>query len=307
LKRWVATLIAKPDVKMNYGLLLVSETQGVGKTTLGEKILAPLLGINNVSFPGEKEVVGNQFNTWCSHKRLAVINEIYAGHSAAAYNELKSYATDRTITVNQKYMPAYLIDNWVHVMACSNSPRALHLSTDDRRWLVPEVTEVKKNNAYWSNFNSWLISDGGLRKIKGWAEKFAIEEGQYVKTGEEAPLTAAKKEMIREGFSPGMTCIADALEVLLRRQKEFAISDATLIEHVKQRLYEGRHSDRLERPLTARRVAKGLQLYTSKKQIWDGNRMVRIITNNSAYANGHFQPNGDYIKDYNELSELLSL
>ena len=36
---------------MLYGLLLVSETQGVGKTTLGERILAPLVGWHNVSVP----------------------------------------------------------------------------------------------------------------------------------------------------------------------------------------------------------------------------------------------------------------
>jgi hypothetical protein len=33
--RWVATMIHRPDIKMVYGLLLVSETQGIGKSTLG--------------------------------------------------------------------------------------------------------------------------------------------------------------------------------------------------------------------------------------------------------------------------------
>jgi len=51
LMRWCATLIARPDIKMNYGVLLISETQGVGKSTLGEKILAPLIGKLNASFP----------------------------------------------------------------------------------------------------------------------------------------------------------------------------------------------------------------------------------------------------------------
>ena len=52
--RWVATLIARPDIRMEFALLMISETQGVGKTTLAEKILTPLLGPWNVSFPSEK-------------------------------------------------------------------------------------------------------------------------------------------------------------------------------------------------------------------------------------------------------------
>jgi hypothetical protein len=46
VKRWIATLIARPAVKMRYGLLLVSETQGVGKTTLGH-MLTEVIGRHN--------------------------------------------------------------------------------------------------------------------------------------------------------------------------------------------------------------------------------------------------------------------
>ena len=49
--RWCATLIAGPDIRMLYGVLLISQKQGVGKSTLGEVILAPLVGPWNVSTP----------------------------------------------------------------------------------------------------------------------------------------------------------------------------------------------------------------------------------------------------------------
>jgi hypothetical protein len=42
-------------------------------------------------------------------------------------------------------MADYRVDNWVHAFACSNSPRALKLSMDDRRWLVPKVREEKRS------------------------------------------------------------------------------------------------------------------------------------------------------------------
>jgi hypothetical protein len=47
--RWCATLIARPDIHMEYGVLLISETQGVGTMALASAILAPLAGHNNVN------------------------------------------------------------------------------------------------------------------------------------------------------------------------------------------------------------------------------------------------------------------
>jgi hypothetical protein len=78
--KWCATLIARPSIRMGYGLLLISEQQGIGKTTLGAHILAPLVGLHNTSFPGENDIT-SAFNEWVAHKRLAVISEIYSGSS----------------------------------------------------------------------------------------------------------------------------------------------------------------------------------------------------------------------------------
>ena len=214
VKRWCATLIAKPQTKMTYGMLLNSEQQGVGKTTLGEKVLAPLLGNHNVSFPGESDIVDSPFNSWIAHKRLAVVNEIYAGASSKAYNKLKSVASDRYLTVNKKNQPTYDLENWIHIFACSNSPRALKLSMDDRRWFVPKVTEEKLSVAdgrkYWVEFNIWLKYEGGLGIIMQWAIDFVLAKGNAVEAGDEAPDSSAKMEMIeaaiRRGWCSLQTC-----------------------------------------------------------------------------------------------------
>jgi hypothetical protein len=127
LLKWSATLIARPDIRMSYGVLLISEKQGIGKGTLGEAILTPLIGKHNVSFPNEQAVTDSSFNSWLARKRLAVVHEIYAGHSSKAYNKLKSEITDPSVRVNEKFMPEYDLENFIHVFACSNSMRALQL------------------------------------------------------------------------------------------------------------------------------------------------------------------------------------
>ena len=254
--RWMATLIAKPDVRMLYGLLLVSETQGVGKTTLGEKILAPLVGMHNVSFPTERQITDSAFNSWAVHKRLAIVNEIYAGQSRKAYDNIKSYVTDQKLTVEEKYQKPYEVNNWLHLFACSNSSRALRLAFSDRRWFVPRVTEDVQPIEYWVAFNQWLV-DGGLSVVAAWAQEFVAQQGKVV-TGAHAPWSLAKQEMIEEGMSPGERLVADTLDCIREQANgaDVIILDTDLVQLIKDRVHDGRHSDKLEKPSTIRKVAK---------------------------------------------------
>jgi hypothetical protein len=259
--RWVATLIARPDIKMMYGMLFISEMQGIGKTTLGERILKPILGNHNVSSPSEVDIVDSQFNSWLAHKRLAVINEIYAGASTKAYNKLKSVITDRYVTVNKKHQPTYDLENWIHVFACSNSPRALKLSVDDRRWFVPKLTEEKEPLSFWKKFYGWLDNEGGLGIIMQWAIDFVLDvKGGVVLPGENAPDSAAKRDMVMESYSPGMIFAADLLDEIAKKEAEdgaeYFVTDTQIIDQIKSKIYEGRHNERLERPGTIRKLAK---------------------------------------------------
>ena len=261
LYKWCATLIARPDIRILYGVLLISEVQGIGKSTLGEKILAPLVGMHNTSFPSEQEIVDSQYNYWLSQKRLAVVHEIYAGHSSKAYNKLKTLITDKNITVQKKYQANYQIENWLHVCACSNSMRALKLSADDRRWFVPRLTEEKKDAEYWDRLNMWLAAEGGLETIYQWAIDYVKDIG-FVTPGSAAPWSSLKHQLIEESFSPGQTVVANALTEIKERIEEGTLPsntfvlDTDLIELIKYMVYNGHHSDKLERPLTVRNVAK---------------------------------------------------
>lgn len=196
--RWCATLIARPEVRMHYGILLVSEKQGIGKTTMASSVLAPLVGVHNTGWPGENNITVSDFNGWLAHKRLIVVNEIYSGHSWKAYNRLKEIITDSEITVNEKHQRAYVIENWAHVVACSNSLRALKMENDDRRWFYPQVTETAWPKERFADLRRWLES-GGLETVAAWAEGF----GDYVASGERAPMTERKRELIAESRSEG--------------------------------------------------------------------------------------------------------
>lgn len=269
LIKWCATLVAKPAIKMHYGVLLISEAQGVGKSTLGEKILIPLVGEWNTSSPSEKDVVESAFNDWCAQKRLAVVHEIYSGQSAKAYNNLKSTITDKYVQVNRKFMPAFTIENWLHVFACSNSLRAMKLSSDDRRWFVPKVTEEKHNPKYWKDLNNWLENEKGLEIIYNYFIEYVARNGSVAK-GEDAPWTSVKQDVIEEGMSPGQLLVADVLEAIKPKGKIF-VTDYDLQDFIRNRLYEGRNANTIEKPLTIRKIAKGKGWHIGAKRY---NQMV---------------------------------
>lgn len=264
--RWCATLVVRPEIKMHYGLLLISEMQGVGKSTLGF-ILAELIGKHNVSEPSEQTVVDSAFNDWAAHKRLAIVHEIYAGHSSKAYNKLKNIITDPTLNINRKYLATYDIENWLHIFACSNSKRAIQLSLDDRRWAVPKVREEKLTNEYWASFYEWLYHEGGLQIIKGWMEGF-LKKNECVKRGEPAPWSSMKQEVIEEGLSPGLTLVANTLDMVKEEVNghDVFMKANDFMTLIKDELYEGRHHDRLERPSTICKLAKSMGFYISENR-----------------------------------------
>lgn len=223
VERWAATIIAHPETRIGFGLLLISEMQGVGKTTLGSVVLAPLVGTHNVGYPSENDIT-SPFNDWVAHKRLAIVNEIYSGSSWKAYHSLKSTITDAEVMVNQKYMRQYVVDNWCHILACSNSTRALKMEMDDRRWFYPEVTEAPWPGSKFSDFRRWCAS-GGLSIIKAWAEAY----GDYVHPSERAPMTERKREMIEGSRSEAQRAVASLAEQALERGGKIALGTKDVV------------------------------------------------------------------------------
>lgn len=241
--KWCATLISKPMLRMHFGLLLVTENQGIGKTTLASAILAPLVGVHNVGWPTESDVATSEFNSWLANKRLVVVNEIYSGHSWKAYNKLKSIITDSEVNVNQKHQRTYTLENWAHVIACSNSLRALRVEEDDRRWFYPLVTEAAWPRHKFATLRNWLAC-GGLSIIKNWSDSFVKGNGicGYIEPGERPPMTVRKKELIAGSRSEGAAAAAVFGEALVESDKAIAVTMREVIMHIRQevqgRIYE---------------------------------------------------------------------
>jgi hypothetical protein len=200
LKRWIATLIACPERRMTFSLLLYSMEFGVGKNTLTDAVLAPLVGPHNCSWPNESMIINSDFNAWLVNKRLVIVSEVYSGHGMRMFNRFKTYISDQDIEARMMYMNPYHTDNWAHFALLTNHHRAVILPNDnERRWLVPGVTENKLPLTEATEFRLWLKT-GGLEAIANWAAGFK----DYIKEGEEAPLTVAKTALVEAQLSQHM-------------------------------------------------------------------------------------------------------
>jgi hypothetical protein len=290
VSKWAATLMGVPGLKMNYGLLLISEMQGVGKTTMCD-FIGEVLGRKNVAATSESSILG-RFNEW-AEKQLVTVNEIYQGHSTAAYNRLKEIITDRTLRVEKKFVSEYYVDNHVHIIACSNSMRALKLENSDRRWFIPTVSEQKQPHEYWKKLYDWAELEDGYRKIKQWAKDYVAEHG-HVEPGAEAPWTPFKKIMIEESDSPGQELIrqdlrwvqticgmngagenieqsaAPEMARLVSAAKggmPLVMFDKDGVRAIENVLYNGRSGDRVEKPAAVRKIAEQEGFHIGKTRV----------------------------------------
>jgi hypothetical protein len=267
--RWCATLIARPDIRMTFGLLLISEHHGIGKTTLGT-ILATLVGEHNTEWPSEEQIVESQFNSWYANKRFVLVNEIYSGHSWKAYKKLKSAISDRDVTVNEKYQRPYTINNWAHMLLCSNSMEALKIEPHDPRIFQPQVTEQKKPGEYWKKLYAWLAGDGygiihhwAMQHV-GYREKLTgrVRQGEVEPIGTEMhpPMTEMKRRAIRDATDEDQV-LAEALAkqvVEMKGGKRIILIDRDVQEWVASKL-DLRRSDTWRWQRSFANVRKGLR------------------------------------------------
>jgi hypothetical protein len=131
--------------------------------------------------------------------------------------------------------------------------RAIHLDDADRRWLVPRVVEELRDKKKWDAFHHWRKGDG-LGIIRGYLEKLAADPGFVVGTGDHAPLTSMKQEVINESRSVGQQLAYDLGIAAMKAQQEVILT----VEEVRRWVAEKRRMDlsdpKLEKPRTLKRV-----------------------------------------------------
>ena len=215
--QWIAMLVGAPEERYyRYAPLLVSEMQGVGKTTIAE-FLGFILGHNNVSVLNTEKVT-EKHNSWLLSCRLLVVEELLeTGSKFRLYEALKEYITNENVSVRPMGVQSYPFKTRMAVLAFSNHRDALQLSANDRRWFLPQVTESKDFD--FVSLRHWFYHGGGaefcLHFAQRWAKKlkYRIRRGQNIERGwhGDAPNSAMKEEMLERTKHGWKLCIDNLL------------------------------------------------------------------------------------------------
>jgi hypothetical protein len=197
---WLAWVYQHQAKKPNHALLIVGE-MGTGKSYIA-RVMEFLIGKENTQRPKNSSLKGD-FNGWAMHCKLAIFEELMQIGRREVANELRDMITEPHIEVNIKNVPAFMIENFMAMMAISNHTDALPLETGERRWLVLEspMTKDEKDDLKASGYFTELMpmvnsTNPDVEALAAIAYQLQHRDvGDYNGEGE-APMTDAKERMI---------------------------------------------------------------------------------------------------------------
>jgi hypothetical protein len=168
LMKWCAWIVQHPDQHTEVAVVLISEVQGTGKSTLAQA-MREIFGRPHAKMVDKKgSLVGN----FTEHlERIVFIQAeeaLWAGDRQAA-DTLKNMVTSKTMPMHPKFRKERDVDNYLNIMFCSNHEHAVQAGIRDRRFFVLDVDDAKGGNEhrrYWNALYAHL-EDGGYNEFLG--------------------------------------------------------------------------------------------------------------------------------------------
>lgn len=193
---WMAHVLQRPGVKINWALLVVGE-MGTGKDTLFAPVL-DAIGKSNVSQIQAATLEG-AFNGWLNSQLIVVQEMAQSSGRWDSYNHMKPYLATppHTLQVNEKNLRPYTVPNMQAWLMFSNKEDAVPVEEGDRRHLVLVSPAQPRDASYYDQLWGFLRG-GGSEKVAGWLLDRALAGFNAAKP----PVwTAGKTQMARASLS----------------------------------------------------------------------------------------------------------
>jgi hypothetical protein len=163
--KWLAQRVQHPEIKINHGLVLGSQFQGIGKDTILEPVKRAV-GSWNFKEVAAKNMFG-EFNPWVRAVilRVSEVKDMGDVTRFELYEGMKSYmaAPPDTLECNEKNIKQHYILNVMGVIITTNHlTDGLYLPAEDRRHYVAwsECTPEDFTKEYWTSMYKWYDAEG---------------------------------------------------------------------------------------------------------------------------------------------------
>ena len=197
----MAHIVQKPHIKIRSILLLFSEAEGVGKTTLF-LILRRFLGKKYCKQLNQRQIMG-EFNEWAMNCLLIAIEEIAIkgdySKRTTSMDILKTVISEDTITINIKNEKLFTIPNHINGFAFSNNPRPITLTKLARRYHIIKCDQLAKPPEYYNTLWNWLENEEGFEKLYDFLMGYDISD---FNPNAEPPKTVAFFDLVDATQTP---------------------------------------------------------------------------------------------------------
>ncbi len=199
---WLSLVVTYSDYRTRWVPVLRSD-QGMGKGTLVNTVLRPLLGAGEVKEMDYARVV-NQFSGEHFMSRLVVINEVET-KTSEQYRKLKDKVSDDYLFVERKGEQAFDAQMFFATLMFSNKEKPLIIPENDRRYWIPDFIHYpehfgkdtaerqKETSRVLGLWRQAVTEEGGLKQIAMFLRWLALNRAQV---HNEAPRSQGKTDIV---------------------------------------------------------------------------------------------------------------
>lgn len=227
---WLSLVVTFPDCRTRWTPVLRS-VHGIGKGTLVQEVLRPLLGAHTVKEVDYKRTVG-AFSGELFLNRLIVMNEVEAT-SPEQYNRLKTIVSDDYHFVERKGEQAFDAKMYFATLMFSNKEKPLTIPKGDRRYWLPDFIEYP---AIWGEtdaeqqataaefFGYWrtALAEGGLKDLAIFLRWLALNRAEMHDT---APRSDGKDNIVSNRTEDASDKLVIYLQAMWHEGDSYKVSD----------------------------------------------------------------------------------
>jgi hypothetical protein len=191
-EKWLAYPLQHPGAKMYAACLFWSREQRIGKSFVAY-IMQRIYGKNWVEIKS-KDLDGN-FNTWAKNRQFVYGDEIKGNDAKVDSDWFKGLITQEEVTIEEKFLPKYVVKDHMNYYCSSNHPDALFLEDRDQRFLIHEIVGAPAPRAQYEVVDKWM-HNGGAAALFDYL--LSMNLGTF-NPREHAPDTPGKRSMILLG------------------------------------------------------------------------------------------------------------
>jgi hypothetical protein len=223
LFNWCAALVQWPG-RHAFTALVLRGKQGVGKGHFAHLMLGALFHKQQYLHIIGAGALTGQFNEHLSGKVLVFADESTWGGDPKAANKLKGLVTESTVPIERKFLPLVEEPSALHIVIASNDEWPVAIPKDDRRYVVFDVADGKRqNDAHFTPLREEL-ANGGLAAMLNDLLVHEIDESAL----RHPPTTKGKEDVMLQSLKPIERWW---FEKLLEGAMSYTIADNNTVMH----------------------------------------------------------------------------